>query len=80
MHGARAGIAGGAEDGAGVEVAAGGRRGADQDRLIRLAHERQPGIGLGVDGDGPDAHPPGGGDHPPGYLTAVGDEHRLHHR
>jgi hypothetical protein len=52
---------------------------SDQDRLVRLGHERQTGVGLRVDGDGAHTQLPGGADDAAGDLPAVGDEQRLKH-
>ena len=52
---------------------------------VGLGDVRGGGVGIGVDGDGADAEAPAGGEHPPGDLTAVGnqdsrDHSRLHRR
>src|SRR5258705_7111825 len=56
MNRVRAHAPGGLEDGLGVEIALGGRGGADRDRLIPRAHVRRPAVRVGVDGDRRDPH------------------------
>ncbi len=47
---------------------------AEQHGLIGLQHEREAGIHLGVDGDGPQPHSLCGTDHPAGDLATVGHQ------
>ena len=44
------------------------------DRLVRLAHVQRAAVGLGVDGDGGDAHDAAGAGDAHGDLAAVGDQ------
>ena len=43
-------------------------------RASASADVRGGGVRIGVDGDGADAEPPAGGEHPPGDLAAIGDQ------
>ena len=47
---------------------------ADQDGLIGLPDMQGLRIGLGIDGDGPDAHATGGAEHAAGDLATIGDQ------
>ena len=63
-----------------VEVAL-PRRGRPQPhRFVRLEHMPRADVGVAVHGDGLDAQPPQGPDHPHRDLAAVGNQHRLEHR
>ncbi len=86
MDGVRPGGTGGRDQLRGVEVARRSRRVGDigtraleSDRSVGLAHMRRRGVGIGVHGDGADAQPPAGVEHPPGDLTAVGDQNSSDH-
>jgi hypothetical protein len=43
-----------------AQVAVGGARAADADRLVGQGHMQRAGVGIGMDRDGGDAHPAGG--------------------
>jgi hypothetical protein len=51
--------------------------GADGDGLVSLAHERQRGVDVRMDGDGANAEPARGFDDPPGDFAAIGDEKAI---
>ena len=74
-----AGLAGGLQQRVGVPIALRGCGRADADRVVGLAHVRQPGVRLRVHRDGAQAHPLDGPDDASGDLAAVGDEHGLEH-
>src|SRR5204863_8261448 len=48
--------------------------------LVSLAHMQRLGIGLGIDRDCRDPHPPRRADDAAGDLAAVGDQDLLEHR
>src|SRR5205807_9176437 len=73
----RPGASGSLDDLLGVEVGLGRRRRSEQHRLVGLVHERQVGVGLGVDCHGAQTHPRGGAENPPRDLPTVGHEQRL---
>ena len=62
-----------------VEIGLPGRGGADQHRLVGLAHVQGVGVGLGIDGDGAQAHAAGGAEHAAGDLAAIGDQDGFEH-
>ena len=62
------------DDGLGVEVALFHRRRPQADRLVGELDVRRPGVGVGVDGDRPDAEALAGAEDAAGDLAAVGDE------
>ena len=80
VHGLGAGVAAGLDDGLDLEVALGGRGGADPHGDVGLAHVPGAGVGVGVDGDRTDAQRAQGADHAAGDLAAVGDEHGAEER
>ena len=49
----------------------------EPDPGVGLPNVRGGGVRIGVDGDGADAEPPAGGEHPPGDLAPVGDQNRA---
>ena len=55
------------------------RRRPEQHGLVGQAHVAGIGVGLGIDGDGTDAHAAGSFNHPAGDLSAVGDEYLVKH-
>ncbi len=55
-----------------------GRR-ADVHRLVRHPHMQGIAVGIGIDGDGLDAHLPGGLDDAAGDLAPVRDQDFLEH-
>ena len=62
------------DDQVGAEVGVGGRVAGEPDGPVGLGHERQPGVGVGVDRHGLDAEPSAGGEDATGDLAAVGDQ------
>jgi hypothetical protein len=79
MHGLRPALLAGCDDLVDQKIALGGRRRADQHRLIGHFHMERIAIGLGIDRDRLDAHPPRGLDDPAGDLAAIGDQDSLEH-
>ena len=77
MNGLGAGFLAGRDDPVGQEIGLVGRRGADMDGLVGHLHMFGVAVGIGIDGDGGDAHLLRRGDHPAGDLAAVGDEYLL---
>jgi hypothetical protein len=73
VHGLRAGRLRGGDDGVGGEVA------LDPDGLVGLADVAGARVGVGVDGDRPDAEVGEGPAHSDGDLAAVGDQHSGEH-
>jgi hypothetical protein len=55
------------------------RRRADADGLVGQAHVARAGVGLGIHGDGADAHAPRGLDDAAGDLPPVGDQYFREH-
>ncbi len=80
VHRVGAGGAGGGDDGLGVQIVVGLRQ---PHPGVGLGDVRRGGVRVGVDGDGAQAESPAGGEHPPGDLAAVGDQHSsdsiVHH-
>ena len=62
-----------------VEVGFAGGSGADQHGLVGLAHVQGVGVGLGMDGDGAQAHAAGGAEHAAGDLATIGDQDGFEH-
>ena len=56
------------------------RRCADADRLVGHFDMQRTGVGIGIDGNGRDAHAPRGADDAAGDLAAIGDQDFLEHR
>ena len=80
MDGLGAGLFGRCHDAFDVEVALGRLGGTEADRLVRFEDVEGVPVRLGIDGHGPDAHFPAGGDDPHGNLAPVGDEYLVKHR
>jgi hypothetical protein len=80
MDGVGAGLADGVENVVDDDVGLGGRRGADMDGLVGLAHMQRVAVGIGIDRDGGDAELLRGADDPAGDLAAIGYEDFLEHR
>ncbi len=74
MHGGRTGGLGRGQHGRRVPVGLGRVGRPDQHRLVGLQHEREPGVRLRIHGDGAQAHPLRGADHPSGDLSAIGHQ------
>ena len=55
------------------------RRGTDAHRLVGQPHMARAGIGLGIHGDGADAHAPRGLDDAAGDFTAIGNQDFCEH-
>ena len=74
VHRLRAGPAGRVQDGVAAQVAVARRRRAHWPCLVGHLHVARVAVGVGVDGNGGDAHPPRGEHHAAGDLAPVGDE------
>ena len=74
MHRLRAAVARRGDDRLDVQVALARRRRADQPRLVGHRDVQRAGIGLGIDRDRRDPHPPRRADHAAGDLAAIGDQ------
>lgn len=74
MHGLRAGCLRGREDRRDVQIAVGGRRGADAYRFVGERHVARVAIGIGIDRDGRDAEALQRPDHAARDFAAVRDE------
>src|SRR5206468_5549177 len=70
-----ASLAAGFEDFVGAEVGFGGRSGAEEDGFVGLSYVKGVRIGLGIDGDGLDAHLAKGADDAAGDFAARSEEH-----
>ena len=79
MDGLGAGDLAGGDDRGRVEIAFRGRVRPDTDRFVGHAHMHGIGIGGRMDGDGLDAHFPGGTDHAQRDLAPVGDQDLVEH-
>ena len=79
MHRLGAGLAAGLDDLLHHEVAFGRRRRPDQDGVIGHFDMERVAVGLGIDRDRLDPHPPGGLDDPAGDLAAIGDQNSFEH-
>ena len=75
-----AGLFGGLEDPFGLEIALGGGRRSDGDRVVGLAHVQRGAIGLRIDRDRLDAQVAAGADHAHGDLAAIRNQDSLEHR
>ena len=62
------------EDAIDLEIALHDGRRADPHRLVGHCDMLRVRVGVGVDGDGAQAHPARGADDPAGDLAAIGDE------
>src|SRR4029079_7812425 len=56
------------------EIALPRRARPDVNRLIRHAHMERLGVGVGINRDRPNTHPPRGADHAARNLPAIGDK------
>jgi len=74
VDGLRAGFRAGFEGGVEAEIAFGGGGGADQNGFVGFEDVEGRGVGLGVDGDGGDAHAAEGADDAGGDGSAIGDQ------
>ena len=79
MDGLSAGPAAGVEDLVDHQVGLGGGRRADRHRLVRHVDMERAGIGIGIDGDGAEAHAPRRPDDPTGDLATVGNQDLVEH-
>src|SRR6185312_7036184 len=61
------------------QVALGSGRRADMHRFVRHLDMQRLAIGVGIDGDGGDAHPARRLDDAAGDLAAIGDQYLLEH-
>ena len=79
MDGVGAGHFGGRDDAVDAQVAFGGRRRPDADRLVGKAHGERVAVGRRVDHDGLDAQFAAGADHPQRDFSSVGDQNLANH-
>ncbi len=79
VDGLRAGLACSVQDAPDVQVALGGRRRAEPDRLVGVADVPGAGVRVAVDRDAGDAEGPQGADDADGDLAAVGHQDRVKH-
>ena len=79
MHRLGAAVPAGRDDLVDDEVALGGGRRPDRDRLVGHLDVQRVLVGLGIDRDGRDAHAAGGLDDAAGDLAAIGDQDALEH-
>ena len=70
----------GLEDPALVQVGVLGSRGPEEDGLVGQPHVGGPVVGLRIHGDGADAQPLAGADHPDGDLASIRDQDLGEHR
>ena len=75
MHGLRSGLLGDRQDPVDVQVALRGRRRTARVRLVSVADVQGIAVGVGIDGDGPDAELAAGANHAHRDLAAVRDQH-----
>ncbi|MDQ1105945.1 hypothetical protein QE405_003229 [Nocardioides zeae] len=80
VHGVRARRPRGLEHEVGPQVGLGGRAPREAYGAVRLRHERQVRVGVGVHGDGLDAEAAARGHDAAGDLAAVGDQNGSDHR
>ncbi len=74
------GLFGGVEDPFGLEVALGGGRRSDSDRVVGFTHVQRGAVGLRIDRDRLDAQIAAGADHAHGDLAAIRYQDALEHR
>ncbi len=74
MHRLRPGLLAGGDDLVGDQIAFAGGRGADMHRLVRHLHEGRARIGIRIDRDRGNAHPPRSADDPASDFAAISDE------
>ena len=79
MHGFRAGVAAGLHDAVDHEIGLRRGRRADMDGLVRHLDVERVAVGIGIDGDGLDAHAPRRLDDAAGDFAAIGDQNFLEH-
>ena len=80
MHRLGAGRPAGVDDQLGLEIGFRRRRRPEPDALVGQLHMRRARVGVGIDGDGRDPHPPRGADDSAGDLAPVGDQNLLEHQ
>ena len=79
VDGFRARLAHGVDDLVLDQIALGGWRAADVDRLVRHIDGHRAGVGVGIDNDGLHAHAPRRLDHPAGDFPAICDQDFREH-
>ena len=79
MDGLGAGRQGRSDDLVHHQIGFPGWRRADAHRLVGQSHMASAGIGLGIHGDGTNAHAPRGLDDSASYLAAIGNQYLLEH-
>jgi hypothetical protein len=79
MDGLRTCRFGGVDDPVNLQIALGGRGGADQVRLIGHPYMEGGSIGFGVNRDSADAHLATGTDHPNSDLSTIRNQNLLEH-
>ena len=57
-----------------------GRGRADMHSLVSHFHMQRAAVGVGINRDRRNPHPPGGLDHAAGNFTAIGDQNLLEHQ
>ena len=80
VDGLGAGLVAGVDDLVGDQVGLGRRRRADRHRLVGHLDGQAAGVGLGIDRDRGDAHPPRGLDDADRDLAAIGDQDLREHK
>ena len=71
--------AAGFDDPVDPQIAFGRRRRSDPDRFVGHAHVKRLGVGIRIDRDRGDPHPPRGADDAAGDLAAIGDQDFAEH-
>ena len=79
MHGFRAGLAAGLDDLVDQEIAFGGGRRSNQDRMVGHFDVKGVAVGFGIDRDGLNPHAAGSFDDPAGDLAAICDQNSFEH-
>ena len=79
MHRLGPGLLAGRDDLVRDQIALRGGRRADVHGFVSHLHKRRAGIGIRIDRDGLDTHPPGGLNHPASDFATVGDEDFFEH-
>ena len=79
MHGLGTARLAGGNDLVDDQIALRRRRRADRDRGVGHLDMERVAVGLGIDRDGFNAHPPRGLDDPAGDLAAIGNQDSLEH-
>ncbi len=80
MHGLGAGLLAGVDDLVDHQVGLGRRRRSDVHRFVRHVDVQRIAIGIGIDGDGLDAHFARSLDDAAGDLATVGDQNFFEHK